>query len=456
MDRRQFFKSGVLAGGAGLGAMPEFPGRPAAPSDHIGVGIIGCGGMGHANLTDFQANADVDVVAVCDVYEPQVRKFVEETKGKAKAYRDYRKLLENRDVDAVVIATPDHWHALPCVDACGAGKDVYVEKPISYCIREGRLMVEAASRNGRIVQVGLQQRSGAHFQRAAQIVQSGQLGKVLSVRCWNHEVWAPEGIGNPPDSEPLPGLDWDFWLGPAPKVPFNKNRIRGGFRWFSDYAGGKLTDWGCHLIDIVVWAMGAQGPVSASACGGKYYFTDNRDTPDTLEVLYEFPAFVLHYSAMYHNTFGHNGDRGAKPFGSYGILFYGSSGTLFIDRAGYEVIPQTRARRLNAAVPSGDFEDLTGYNLYYESQLKPEVASTSAQHAPHVRNFLDCVRSRQQPIADIEAGHRATTVCHLGNIALRVGQKVLWDSSAERITNIEEANRLVTRRYRAPWRIEGL
>ena len=410
-----------IVGGAGLGALPEFAARSAAPIGRIGVGISGCGGMGHVNLTDFQANPEVDLVAVCDVYEPRVRNFVEETKGNTKAYRDYRKLLEDGNVDAVVIVTAGLWHALPCVDVRGAGKDVYVEKPLPYCLREGRLMVEAARRSCRIVQVGLQQRCGAHFQRAVQIVQSGQLGKALSARCWNHVASAPECIGNPADSEPPDGLDWNFWL-----------------------------DWGCHLIDIVVWAMGAQGPVSATACGGKYYFTDNRDTPDTLEVLYEFPAFLLHYSAMYHNSFGHNGDRGAKPISSYGILLHGSSGTLFIDRAGYEVIPQTHGRRLNAAASSGDFEHLTGYNLYFETQLKPEMASTSAQHAPHVRNFLDCVKSRKQPIADIEAGHRATTVCHLGNIALRSGQKVLWDSGTARTTNIEEANRLEMRLYRAP------
>jgi predicted dehydrogenase len=454
LNRREFIKGSALAG-AGLSTLAE-PVRPVAATDRVSIGIIGCGGMGRMNQTDFQKNPEVEVVAVCDVYQPNLEASLKMTQDKAKAYTDYRKLLENRDVQAVVIATPDHWHPLICIDACHAGKDVYVEKPISNCIREGRLMVEAARRNNRVVQVGLQQRSGTHFQRAVKMVQEGRLGKIHYVQCWNHERANPQGLGNPPDADPPKGLNWDFWLGPAPRVPFNKNRFLGTWRWFFDYGGGKLADWGSHLIDIVHWAMQVEAPLSATGAGGKYFVTDNRETPDTMDVTYEYPGFILHYSTLQHSTYGHNGHPGAKPFGSYGILFQGSLGSLFIDRAGYEVIPQMVSHTEPNAPRARDVDDLTGTSLYYTSELTAARATTSLQHPPHVRNFLDCLRTRARPRADIEIGHQATAACHLGNIALRVGQKILWDGKAERITNHDKANEMLTRQYRAPWTLDGL
>lgn len=456
ISRRRFIKESALVGGTvGFSTFAEAP-RAVAPNDRIGVGIIGCGGMGRANQADFQKSPEVEVLAVCDVYQTNLERSLDMTQGKAKSYRDYRKLLESRDVQAVVIATPDHWHPLICVDACNAGKDVYVEKPISNCIREGRLMVEAARRNNRVVQVGLQQRSGTHFQRAVKMIQEGQLGKIHYVQCWNHEWANSQGMGNPADSNPPNELDWDFWLGPAPKVPFNKNRFLGSWRWFFDYGGGKMTDWGVHLIDIVHWAMKADAPLSVTASGGKYYLTDNRETPDTMEVIYEYPGFLLHYSTLQHSSYGHTGNPGAKPFGSYGILFQGSLGSLFIDRAGYEIIPQAVSHAEPGSPLPRDAEDLTGTNLYYTSQLTAGRGTTSVQHLPHVRNFLECLRTRQRPIADIEIGHRSTTACQLGNMALKLGQKILWDGKAEKITNTSKADPMLTRSYRAPWKLEGL
>lgn len=422
------------------GVVMASTGRRASPNDRVGIGLIGCGGMGRMNLTDFQKNPEVDVVALCDVYQPNLKKAVAAVPGKPQTHGDYRKLLEQGDVDAVIVATPDHWHALPTVEGCDAGKDVYVEKPVSHCIREGRLMVEAARRNHRVVQVGLQQRSGTHFQRAVNMVQQGELGKIHYVQCWNHEWSPPEGMGNPPDGDPPPGLDWDAWLGPAPKVPFNKNRFGGTFRWFYDYGGGKLADWGSHLIDVVHWAMRVEGPVSAAASGGKFHLTDNRDTPDTIHVVYEYPGFLMQYSSLSHNTYGHNGQNGAKPFGS-----------------GYEVIPQMTPN-FEPVVGSllRDVDDLTGTSIYYTSLLAEARGTTSLQHLPHVRNFLDCVKTRKRPNADIADGHLATAACHLGNIAYRTGKKLHWDPKAERITNDEKANEMVTRRYRLPWKLAGL
>ena len=456
MNRRQFVKQGsVLSAVAGISSFTSQV-KAVAATDRIGVGLIGCGGMGRMNLTDFMKNPEVEAVAVCDVFQGNLEKALAVTQGKAKTYHDFRKVLDNKDIDAVIIATPDHWHPLIMISACEAGKDVYVEKPVSNCIREGRVMVEAALRTNRVVHVGLQQRSGTHFQRAVKIIQEGQLGKIVYAQCWNHEYSKPEGMGNPPDSDPPPGLDWDFWLGPAPKVPFNKNRFGGTFRWFFDYGGGKLADWGTHLIDIVHWAMKVEAPLSATSSGGKLYLTDNRQTPDTQEVIYEYPGFLLHYSILNHNTYGHNGNWGAKPFGSYGILFHGTLGTLFIDRAGYEVVSQPEMNSEPVGTLLRDIDDLTGTSLYYTTKLTPSRGTTSVQHLPHVQNFLACMKTRQRPNADIEVGHWTTTACHLGNISLRVGQKIHWDAKTEQITNDAKANDMVTKQYRAPWSLAGL
>jgi len=263
MDRRDFLKGSAWGAAAPVMTALSENVQQVAPADRIGVGVIGCGGMGQMNLVDFQRNPEVEIAAVCDVFQPNAERARQQAGGKAQIYGDYRRVLDRKDIQAVIIATPDHWHPLMTVDACNAGKDVYVEKPVSYCIREGRLMVEAARRNRRIVQVGIQQRSGTHFQRAVKAVQEGRIGTVHYTQCWNHYQSSPSGVGNPPDADPPANLDWDSWLGPAPKVPYNP--ARRNFRIFFDYAGGQLTDWGTHLIDIVLWAMNAKAPLRGRA-----------------------------------------------------------------------------------------------------------------------------------------------------------------------------------------------
>lgn len=450
LNRRDLFRATALAG-----ASTE-PSGHAVANDRLGVGVIGCGGMGRLNLADFLRNPDVEVVAVCDVYQPNLERALELTGDKATSYRDYRRVLERKDVQAVVVATPDHWHALMTVEACDAGKDVYVEKPVSQNIREGRLMVEAARRNNRVVQVGIQQRSGSHFQRAVRAVQEGRIGTVHFAQCWNHGHAEREGIGFPRDGDPPQDLDWEMWMGPAPGVRFNPARWR-HFRLFWDYAGGELTNWCVHLIDVIHWAIGADAPLSAASSGGKYYMQDCRECADTQEVIWEYPQCLVRYSTLSHNSYGPNGHPGNKPFGSYGIMLQGSKGTLFIDRGGYEIIPQmqSHAEKISQSFREA-FDDLSGMGLYYASDTGGERGTTSLQHMPHVRNFLDCVKTRQLPVGDIEIGHRSTVPCHLGNIALRTGQKILWDAGSERITNSAEANRLLTRPYRAPWTLQGM
>ncbi len=287
-NRRDFIKRAAMTTGAMSLSMAGFStAKVIGANDRIRLGVIGTGKQGRDDMKNFMRHG-VEVAAVCDVFQENLDLGLKDAGGNAKTYKDFRQLLDDKDIDVVLIATPDHWHPLPMVEACKAGKDVYVEKPICVAIEEGQKMVAAARAHKRIAQVGLWQRSNLHFQKAVELVQSGVLGKVSFVRTWNYNNMFPNGYGNPPDSDPPAGLDWDFWLGPAPKVPYNFNRFGAGtdrwstFRYFYDYANGWPGDWGVHLMDIVHWAMQAEGPTAISAIGTKHLIQDNTDIPDTL------------------------------------------------------------------------------------------------------------------------------------------------------------------------------
>ncbi len=426
------------AGAAATGALSataraeQAKGKRTDKNNDITVGLIGCGGMGCYNMGDFLRDKRVQVLAVCDVDAKRMDEAagnVVEKRPKAKPdkLKDYRALLDRKDIDVVICGTPDHWHGLVTVHACQAGKDVYVEKPLSHNVREGRAMVEAARRYGRVVQVGTQQRSGKHFQEAVEIVRSGKLGKITSCRTWNYGNSAPDGFGYKEDGPPPPHVDYDMWLGPAPKRPFNPNRFHYQFRYFYDYAGGMLTDWGVHLMDIVLWAMERKAPRSVAAIGGKLGLKDNRDTPDTIDVVYDFVDFILTYSYRHCNAERVNG-RG------YGISFHGTNGTLVVDRRGYEVKPET-TKKAGVDVP----------------RMLPQKGGKSDQHWPHVQDFLKCLETRAKPIADVEEIHYSTTLPNLGNIAYRVGRKIVWDAENEQIIGDPEASRLLGRVMRKPY-----
>lgn len=433
--RRDFLK-GTALGAAGAGLAARRTSASAPPSDQVVLALLGAGRQGMGLLRAFSEQPDARVVAVCDVYGPHRDKAQQGAAG-AEAYTDFRRVLDRPDVQAVVVATPDHWHPLMTVMACQAGKDVYVEKPTSVVVEEGRRMVEAARKHSRVVQVGTQQRSGAHFRHAVELVRGGRLGKVTLVRTWNVGNSHPDGIGNPPDSAPPPELDWDLWLGPAPRVPFNPNRFGvhpdrwSTFRWFWDYAGGMMTDWGVHLLDVVQWAMDVDAPSAVSASGGKLALTDNRETPDTLVVSFEYPGFL----ALYENR-ACNG-RPLADHG-YGIEFHGTEGTLFVDREGFEVFPEWRSE---------------GARRKPRAEAVREAAS-NPQLGTHLRNFLDCVKSRERPVSDIEIGHRSTTACLLGNVAYRAGRRVRWDRSREEIVGDPPAAAYLRREYRSPWKLQ--
>jgi predicted dehydrogenase len=459
MRRRDVLKATAL--GALMGkdlafaqTASETTGIKAPPSDRIRVGMIGVGGFGlGANLPDFMKNPDVDVVAICDVFDENLEKGIALNGGKGKRYKDYRRLLEDKEIDAVVVTTPEWWHSIMTIDACDAGKDVYVEKPLGRFIREGRLAVEAARRNNRIVQMGTQQRSGAHFQRAVKYVQEGRIGDVYYATCWHH---SPRPTTPPAlvTGEAPPGLDWDMWLGPAPKLPYAEVR-NVGRRGYWDFWGGNLTEWGSHLADIVLWAMKVKGPDAVVAAGGQFHRKEGQ-LPDTLQVTYNYPGFLFHYSILHHNTYGLNGDLGAARFGSYGIQFHGTKGTLFVDRSGFRLTPQTTRREEANQPPPMPTNDSRQAGFYYTTEINPEVSDTSQQHGPHVRNFLDCVKSRKRPIAEVEDGHYANTVCRLGNMAYRLGRRLQYDPVKEQVVGDPEATRLVLGTYREPWKPKGL
>lgn len=430
IERRDFIKTGIAAGAVLAGANTNVLGA----NDRIRIALIGAGRQGRGVMRTFARNADVQVVAVCDVYEPHIGRAIQDGKldSSVKTYSDYRKALESKDVDAVIIGSPDHWHALMAVNACQAGKDVYVEKPISTTIDEGRKMVQAARKYNRIVQVGTQQHSGDHYQQAKEIISSGRIGKVSFIRSWNFGNIAPDGLGNPQDTAPPAGLDWEMWLGPAPLRPFNANRWGvhpdrySSFRWFWDYAGGMMTDWGVHHLDIVQMVMGVDAPLSITAMGGKYALKDNRETPDTLMVTYEYPGFVCTYENRECN--------GQELAGNgYGISFHGVDATLYINRNYLEITPEK-----------------------VEKGKKPEIVkieNKNNQGQTHARNFLDCIKSRKEPTSDIEIGHRSTSTCLLGNIALRSGKRIAWNSKTEKIESEPAAAKYLTREYRKPWKL---
>lgn len=430
-DRRDFLRTtGAAAFTANL-----FTGNVRGANDRTNLAFIGMGKMGRDNLKYALRQDNVTVSAVCDIYDRNLNWALDLAKAQpsgaqARPIRDFREILSDKSVDAVCIATPDHWHAYMTIEACKAGKDVYVEKPICVVVDEGVKMVQAARKYKRVVQAGTMQRSAVHFQKAAEIVRSGQLGDVAFVRTWNYGNDKQEGMGNPPDSDPPAGLDWDMWLGPAPKRPFNTNRwgidaddkFFSRFRWFWDYAGGMMTDWGVHWLDIVQLAMKEEMPTTITALGNKFWLKDNRETPDTLQVTYEYPGFI----ATYEN---HNNNSQSMFQKGGGILFHGNKGTLFVDRSEYRVVPERG------------------------SDLKEEnVKSTGSGNREHWANFLECIRTREKPTSDIELCQRSTTTCLLGNVALRSKLRVDFDPQKMTVAQAE-AKKYLTREYRKPWKL---
>ena len=439
-NRRSFLKtSATTVAGIGLTnslyASLILPTKVVGANDQITVALIGANNMGFYNLTDLLKQSNVVCKTLCDVDDAVLAKKAGEliTAGHQKPglEKDYRKVLDDKDIDAVIIGTPDHWHCLPLVEACAAGKHVYVEKPLGNSIGEINVMLDTARRYKSIVQVGQQQRSGAHWKSAIDFVQSGKLGTIRQVKFWANFNY---GAGNMPvpDSDPPAGVDYDRWLGPAPNRPFNKNRFHGSWRMFRDYGGGLMTDWGVHLLDMGLWAMDVKGaPRSVSAIGGNFANQDRAlEMPDTLSVLYEMDG--------YNMIWEHNGGVQSGPYDQlYGVKFIGTNGTLVADRAKWRLFPE------------GDEENKRMEAIETQS-------SDGTSHLNHCNNFVRAIRYGDTLNAEIGIGHKAALFAHLGNISYFADDRVVYDEKNRQIISSEKANAMVTPSYRAPWKFPSI
>lgn len=447
LNRRDFLKNGT-AGLAMTGASFLFPmellaamRKKVGPNDTINIGLIGCKGMGFSDLTSMLKMGDTNVIALCDVDENvlQSRTLDLEKAGIKKPtwYTDYRLLLENKDIDVVVIGTPDHWHCLQLTDALQAGKDVYCEKPIANSIQEANIMLNYVESSDRMVQIGQWQRSQPHFVDAINYVHSGKLGEIRLAKAWAYQGWM-KPVPIIADTAVPKGVDYDMWLGPAAKRAFNPNRFHFNFRWFWDYAGGLMTDWGVHLIDYALYGMKAGSPKSVMALGGKFAYPDDAsETPDTLQTVYEYDGF----SILWEHATGIDGGNYGR---NHGIAFIGNNGTLVLDRQGWEIIPEKEFQgwekegipKMDAV--SFDRGDKSGLDL-------------------HTKNFMDAVKSRDASTlnAPIKVGYDAALVSHMGNVAFKTGNRIYWDE-ATGLFKSEKANELIKADYQNGWKLPML
>lgn len=431
----------MVAGGllAGPSLMAAGKKRYISPNDKLQIGVIGCKGMGWSNTRSMLGMDDVDLVAISDVDQNVIKQRMEDykafRKNKPETYGDYRDLLRNPDIDAVIIGSPDHWHCKMMVDAVQSGKHVYVEKPLANSIEECKIMVEAAQKTGKVVQVGQWQRSGEHYRKAMEIVQSGVLGKIRLVKVWAYMGWM-KPVPILPDSAVPEGVDYDFWLGPAPKRPFNQNRFHFNFRWFWDYAGGLMTDWGVHEIDIALWIMNAVSPISVMATGGKLAYPDDAsETPDTLQAIFEYDGFNMLWE---HATGIDHGPYNRRE----GIAFIGNNGTLVVNRGGYEVLVEKKS------------QDKTTVN-----KMEPIEAFEKPREANyldfHTENFAAAIKANDPSKLNtpIESGSLAAINAQMGNIAYKTGRKVFWDEANGKFKKDKGASELVKVKYNNGWEL---
>ncbi|WP_423998397.1 Gfo/Idh/MocA family protein [Maribacter sp. IgM3_T14_3] len=446
-NRRNFIRKGT-AGLLMTGASFMFPmellsmmRKKVGANDTINVGLVGCKGMGFSDLSSFLKMSEINVIALCDVDENVLRERTSDLEKagirKPKWYSDYRKLYENKDIDVVIIGTPDHWHCLQLTDALQAGKDVYCEKPIANSVQEANIMLDFVQSRDRMVQIGQWQRSQPHFVDAIKYVHTGALGEIRLAKAWAYQGWM-KPVPVVADSAAPAGVDYKMWLGPAPERAFNKNRFHFDFRWFWDYAGGLMTDWGVHLMDYALYGMKAETPKSVMALGGKFaYPNDASETPDTLQTVYEYDGF----SILWEHATGIDGGNYGR---NHGIAFIGNNGTLVLDRGGWEVIPENEFKGWGKdGIPkmeamTYDNGGLSGLDL-------------------HTQNFIDAVKSRDNSKlnAPIKVGYDAALVSHMGNVAFKTGNRIYWDETTGQFKN-EEANQFLKANYHNGWKLPTL
>jgi len=437
-NRRTFIRSSIAAA-TGITLASSLEARNVvAANDRVNVGLIGARNMGFNDLKAQLATGSVNCIAICDIdrniLENRAAELQKDFGQTPKRYTDFRKMLENNDLDAVIIGTPDHWHCLMAVYACQAGLDVYLEKPMANTIEECNIIVKATKRYDRIVQIGQQQRSGEHWQKVNRMVKEGRIGKLRKVNIWGNFNY---GVGLPkqPD-QPVPkGVDYDLWLGPAPARNFNINRFHRMWRMYWDYGGGVMTDWGVHLIDMAFWVKDlTMPPKTIMASGGNFSFSDfDHETFDTTSVIFDMGDFTV--------TWDQTSGTQKGPWGkNYGLAFVGDLGTILVNREEYQVISEW---------------DTEKKALKTEEIEKEHISETS--HAAHAANFIDCIKTRQTPACPPAIGRTVAIATHAANIAIRSGAGLLhWDDQANAFSNSPEANKFITPEYRAPWSLPKL
>ncbi len=464
ITRRDFLQRSTRAAAGltlGLGAIGSPVVRPVlGANDKIRVGFVGIGNRGTKLLKSFMSFDDVEVAGLCDVYEPYVdrensrvdKRIMDEIGGKVPPmneglgrrvprYTDFRDLLDQQDIDAVCIGTPDHWHALQTVMAIDAGKDVYVEKPLTVTVEEGRKMIEKESRSDRIVQVGLNRRGAPMYQKLVEMVRSGKIGQVSVASAFRVSNMYPDGIGNRKPIDAPEGFDWDMWIGPRPYRPYRLNIAPYKFRWWIDYSS-QMANWGVHYMDTIRWMLGESSPVAVSVHGSKEILHDDRTIPDTMEVTFEMPSGCAISFGVYEAAGGNN-----FPYGE--IELKGTLGNLYTSTRGYRIVPNG----------GGQFQDrealIKAESEDYSPPERNDRRYTPTESAANlIENFLGCVKSRNREalMCTLEEGHISTTYALLANIALETGIRIEWDDDREIITNNKFANDLLHYEYREPWK----
>jgi predicted dehydrogenase len=436
-QNRQISRRGFIQGVTATGtAIPYFvPAaalgrqRGSTPSDKIGVGLIGCGGMGQSNLKACAARSDVIVTGVCDVWASRRDTVAAEYGGAAKPYHDYREMLAVDDIDAVIIATPPHWHCRMAVDACEAGKDLYVQKPMTIHVAESFALRNAVRRHKRVCQIGTQIHAGQNYRRVVEYIRSGKLGPISVARTFNVMNQGPEGIGNTPNGDPPADIDWDLWVGPGPMRPYNPLLVRNAHHncSFMAFSGGWTPGMAPHIVDLPVWALDLGFPESTYCSGGRYVIRDAGDSPDVQEVLWHYRDFTMTWMMSMVNSFGFDFGRG-EPARRLGIYFHGTNGTLYANYSRHEVVPEG--------------ERLT--------DREPPAASIPPSPG-HEQEWLDCIRSREQPSCSADYHCRIDVPIGLANLSMKLGRAIRFDPTSERILD-DEADRSAVPEYRDPWK----
>ncbi len=434
IHRRSFLEKAAVAGAA----VPLFvsasalgkEGKPAA-SERICLGLIGAGGMGRHNLGKCAEHPDVVVTAVCEVWKERREATIAKYKGTAKGYVDYRELLAQKDVDGVIIASPPHWHALQAIDACEAGKDVYLQKPMTLYLGESLAVKAAVKKHNRICQVGTQIHASPNYHKVVDHVRSGNLGPISVARTFNVLNLGPEGIGNDPNCDPPPGLDWGFWVGPGPMRAFNPLIVKGSFTHssFMAYSGGWTPCWAPHILDLPIWALNLGLPTMVVSSGGRYLLQDAGDVHDTQETLIQYPNVTLTWMMSQVNSFGFDLQGAPGTRRRLGTYLHGVNGTLYADYGTCKIVPE-------------------GDRMKDAKDPPPSVPDSPGQE----REWLDCVKSRQQPSCNVFYHHKVNVPIVLGNLSLKLGRSIHIDPKTEWIVGDDEAAKLSIPEYRAPWK----